>query len=609
MARRNPVIHGVQKAVSEVPRAELMRCKRMQFSDEEWSDELDDEIRESIYEHDMESRARRNALEEMIRGQITDDDGARQMFLDADPQEYVQSSFEEWLDSVKSGQLLEQVRRHSEDELSEVLESHGEEKVLQALKNYHNYEFVHEEGDEYRKPREMLYGQFEGDKEEQLDRSNLRDSYDFYLSKVTGEMNVAVSPTDPFPDEVEYVVEDLKRAISDPEELAEFINETFSGTGRDFAVFTYSNSIDLWIGYAPDWEKIKEELGEPEAEAEAFTPPEDRVVYRFKDGFYIQDLHSSELDKEGSELGICVGRCDMPYERMVKSGKAKILSLRTAGGRPKLTIEAQIENGKITRIDQIKGYGNRQPGWANKNYDASKFRPTEVLMMAEWLESIGVRPYYVYDLQPGMKQLKARGELPAKWEDEIGGVKDVRHADNLFDNPGHHCGFCAPRSNPSMRDTLRGASSRSPEPARGILLFSYGSNHPDQLVERIGPIEDPRAAVAVGYSRVFRGWSDRLGGGTASLEKSRTRPAHGFVTRISAAQKAQLDRFEGVAAGKYELVDIPVVIDGGPPQTAKAYVSTSRTFAKPSREYLKAVAKTISSFWDSDPSGRDIVVE
>jgi len=134
-------------------------------------------------------------------------------------------------------------------------------------------------------------------------------------------------------------------------------------------------------------------------------------------------------------------------------------------------------------------------------------------------------------------------------------------------------------------------------------LFSYGSNHPDQLAERLGRDEfELRAARLSGYWRVFRGWSRRWDGGVASIEPKKDQFVFGFVAKVTASDLAAMDRYEGVAGGSYSRTNVKVETPGGP-VTAVAYVASSREHNPPSREYLDAVAKTIGAFWRADDGG------
>ena len=67
----------------------------------------------------------------------------------------------------------------------------------------------------------------------------------------------------------------------------------------------------------------------------------------------------------------------------------------------------------------------------------------------------------------------------------------------------------------------------------GMLLFSYGSNSPKQLAERLGHPVEGRAAYAEGWMRVFRGYSERWQGAVASLLPSRGQKTYGYVAEVS----------------------------------------------------------------------------
>lgn len=137
------------------------------------------------------------------------------------------------------------------------------------------------------------------------------------------------------------------------------------------------------------------------------------------------------------------------------------------------------------------------------------------------------------------------------------------------------------------------------------LLFSYGSNHPQQLADRLGKRVTGDPAYAPEYERVFRGWSQNWGGGVASLRPKKDAVVYGYVSPVSEADLKLLDRYEGVATGNYRRMTLTVVVGEDPLRRGKkeravAYVSRSDEFNEPTRAYLEAVAKTISSFWEED---------
>jgi gamma-glutamylcyclotransferase (GGCT)/AIG2-like uncharacterized protein YtfP len=136
------------------------------------------------------------------------------------------------------------------------------------------------------------------------------------------------------------------------------------------------------------------------------------------------------------------------------------------------------------------------------------------------------------------------------------------------------------------------------------LLFSYGSNHPAQMAERLERSVETMGAFLPDYVRVFRGWSQRWGGGVASLKKEKGGVVFGLVVEVDWADLEKMDRFEGVASGNYKRTNVSVVLATGERAKAVAYVSTSAEFNAPSRGYLDAVAKTVDTHWRGDGNVR-----
>jgi gamma-glutamylcyclotransferase (GGCT)/AIG2-like uncharacterized protein YtfP len=145
-----------------------------------------------------------------------------------------------------------------------------------------------------------------------------------------------------------------------------------------------------------------------------------------------------------------------------------------------------------------------------------------------------------------------------------------------------------------------------------IFLFSYGSNHPAQMAERLGRSVETMGAFLPGYVRVFRGWSQRWEGGVASLKKEKGGVVFGLVVEVDWADLEKMDRFEGVASGNYKRQGVTVALATGERAKAIAYVSTSTGFNAPSRGYLEAVAKTVGTHWrnerDAKITWQDITV-
>jgi len=138
-----------------------------------------------------------------------------------------------------------------------------------------------------------------------------------------------------------------------------------------------------------------------------------------------------------------------------------------------------------------------------------------------------------------------------------------------------------------------------------MYLFSYGSNSPKQLSERLGRATTGKGAYLDGYRRVFRGMSQRWGGGVASLQKHADSQTFGWVAKVDAEDLELLDGFEGVASGKYKRMRVEVSLETNSLAIAIAYVSTSTRFGAPTQEYLEACAKTVGAFW-TNPDGSQV---
>ena len=129
-------------------------------------------------------------------------------------------------------------------------------------------------------------------------------------------------------------------------------------------------------------------------------------------------------------------------------------------------------------------------------------------------------------------------------------------------------------------------------------LFSYGSNSPRQLAERLGHSVKGVGAYAPGMVRAFRGQSRPWGGGVATLICEVGGKAFGYIAEVTEADLAILDRYEG-APRNYKQTRVDVVTEDGRKVKAMAYLATSTVKTPPSRAYLGAVAETINTFWSN----------
>jgi hypothetical protein len=101
-------------------------------------------------------------------------------------------------------------------------------------------------------------------------------------------------------------------------------------------------------------------------------------------------LIPEDLPKEGEELGFCLGDASHGYGNQLKSGRSTFYSLRTPGGRPKLTIEIN-STGEPWRVTSIHGKGNRLPGWGGQ-IGEGKVKWMEVQKVGKVLELLSIDP-------------------------------------------------------------------------------------------------------------------------------------------------------------------------------------------------------------------------
>ena len=151
------------------------------------------------------------------------------------------------------------------------------------------------------------------------------------------------------------------------------------------------------------------------------------------------------------------------------------------------------------------------------------------------------------------------------------------------------------KKNPAARAARTARAPRAPK----TYLFSYGSNSPRQLAERLGHAVKGRAAFVEGHLRAFRGWSNRWEGGVATLIPGRGK-TFGYIAEVTPDDLAILDRYEGVATGNYRRANMQVTTNDGEKVQAIAYLASSTEKNAPSRAYKRAVAETIGAFWEGE---------
>jgi hypothetical protein len=150
-------------------------------------------------------------------------------------------------------------------------------------------------------------------------------------------------------------------------------------------------------------------------------------------------------------------------------------------------------------------------------------------------------------------------------------------------------------------------------------LFSYGSNNPQQLFERLNkkidiiiPAYYPNHKLAFGSTS--KNWLGGVGTmipikknsletNSSNLHISRLSNydnVFGYLTMLSKDDLTRLDVFEAVKIGKYVRKMIEVITNKGETIMANAYFLTPKFIdwkGPPSQAYLEAIFKTQSTFW------------
>lgn len=452
--------------LSDLTSDQIRAMKRAQFTDDEW-DELDSDDREYIEENDEESQERVDDLAKPFieRWKWEKEPPDRRYIF-----ERVEDSFEYWLrDRAGSDSLFEE----SPPRVDDALEEYARERRIdpsdvqfvlnQYLADQNNYTFSAEEPSERGDWGRVWYEEYQG--------------Y-FYIEKSDFEDEMAVCT----PDEIERAVEKINDETENDLDLKVKDLERTYGVERNFDT---GIEIGAWVNWDHCVDACKGMLDEIEGsgdlpdDADPEDVPEDRVVHRWPDGFYVQDLIPSELPAEGKAMGMCVGRPDMGYGKAVRQGEIKILSLRRPSGKPLFTFEVGLAQGTpdawvplrarmIAEVEQIKGKANRLPGF-DLGKTAAPIKRDEVARVYDFVEGAATKGYFaelavddIRDMKPAVEQVNALYRQGDKWAvkllHDLGIESDATirpretEPEEPRQNPGAACGlhdekcagFCRP---------------------------------------------------------------------------------------------------------------------------------------------------------------------
>jgi hypothetical protein len=438
MGRKNPYLYigpglfdpetpGNYVPLEDVPPETLRKLKPINFTEEEW-EELDLSDRDQILENDPEAKKRVELAVEYFEDAYNwlKEGG----FAADNVDDYISDAFEQML-ADQAGALTERLDPDVVEELCAPFEDkYSDEEISEALEEMladnNAYEYSVEDEDWARTSGYEMYRDQIGQEAIYVECDKMRELFGgmgtFELQEAVYRINEATY------DEFELDTLDVEKTMARKRNVF----EKYVDIPKD-AVATLNPEYVI--------EGMKDILGK--AEPEDVAAVEERVVHRFDDGFYVQNLLASELPAEGKRQRMCVGRPDMGYMRAVREGLTAIWSLRKPSGKPLLTFELELDDqGRPRDVVQVKGNSNRRPGFAlGQEYETgAKFRRGEVEKAIEIIDRvIDLDPFDVDDMKPALARLKGEDPRQALTDETM----DVLFRRRNPEDP-KSTGFCAP---------------------------------------------------------------------------------------------------------------------------------------------------------------------
>jgi gamma-glutamylcyclotransferase len=143
--------------------------------------------------------------------------------------------------------------------------------------------------------------------------------------------------------------------------------------------------------------------------------------------------------------------------------------------------------------------------------------------------------------------------------------------------------------------------SQSAPGEQRLLLLAYGSNLDlSQMLVRCPTAVPTCRATLAHHALAFGGYSARWGGAVASLVRARGATAEGVIFRVTGADVARLDGYEGVPFA-YQRITRWVVDDRGRRVRVQLYLQSQARFRRelPGRRYF-AVLWRAYGLWGLD---------
>lgn len=381
--------------VADLTRAELVKLERAAFSNAEWN-ALDEDVREEIYDNDSSSAYRiYRFIAPFVHAFEQQQNIENREFRD------IEEGFEHWLRGTAHSHLMEENQPEIYAELmalgaaANIDEDAVAEQISEAMTDSNHYTVESDAGNGRVYSEEMRgYFWLDGD----YLATHILDIWPWPGAVPVPGQGCA------FPDELERALDKIRRDTNHTFDwdVADIVHASSSwrrGPSPGLKVdWETGESMSVYVNWEDVAQAVRDVLDESlpdDADLPGATPPAERVVFRWPDGFYVHDLLPSELGAEGRAMGMCVGRPDMGYGKAVRQGEIRILSVRRPSGKPLFTIEAELaprrrvdEAQLIRKIEQVKGKANRLPGFdLGMEHSGQPLKRDEVQRLYELLMS------------------------------------------------------------------------------------------------------------------------------------------------------------------------------------------------------------------------------
>jgi gamma-glutamylcyclotransferase (GGCT)/AIG2-like uncharacterized protein YtfP len=129
-----------------------------------------------------------------------------------------------------------------------------------------------------------------------------------------------------------------------------------------------------------------------------------------------------------------------------------------------------------------------------------------------------------------------------------------------------------------------------------LLYFAFGSNlHPPQMQQRCPNCEVLQPAVLADHRLAFAGWSQRWGGGAATIVAAPGAQVQGLLYRVSPADLRSLDGYESYPE-VYDRVPVDVQARDGARLAALTYRKHDTDLRAPSLRYFHQIWRSYKDF-------------